>query len=561
MEDFLVSFLEILQVHLDLDRMLQESLELLVGGLGFQGGMLAVFDNSWPRVYRVGEGWLRMREGMVQRSQMEVEISRIAALCSELRRPMTLREFMEGPGAGKEELLGLHAPSLFQLPERMVILPLSDGKGVIGLVKLLGGEKTQPLEEEARDFLGLVGRKMGREIARELTLRRERKLQEELDMLRRLGGLITSELEMEKALDSVIRMSMRALGIDGCTVLVPDRKSGRVSLAHSLNPDDPKVVFAAENRPTLEFMGTASREVIEEGKAVYIEDATTDPRANNEFARRYGIKGIMGVPVVYKGEVLAGILVEEPPGRRFTPDDIRVMQGIADFAAVAIANARLYRESQEQRERSGELMRRLARVQEEERARISRELHDSMASTLLEIIYRAEALLARGGDEHLRRELQVMLQSSRSTLGELRRIITDLRPSSVEVLGLPRALAALLDRLAATYGLQLERDIQEDLPLDSLLENSLYRLVQEAMNNVCRHSGASRVQVSLRIRDGSLLLRISDNGRGFDPSSCSSGLGLGFMRERAELLGGSFHLESAPGRGTTIALMVPGARP
>ena len=373
--------------------------------------------------------------------------------------------------------------------------------------------------------------------------------------------MITSGLEVKEILSSIVEASLEIVGVSRCLVGLLDESGKRLELFYSNVADDPQIRDFFQSLKGVDDLLEGGRIVLREGRTLIVKNCLNSPLVNGPLARILDIHSLLGVPIMVQNRVIGAIQLDEPGCcHRFTPDDIRVMQGIADFAAVAIANARLYRESQEQKERSSELMRRLARVQEEERARISRELHDSMASTLLEIIYRAEALLARGGDEHLRRELQVMLQSSRSTLGELRRIITDLRPSSVEVLGLPRALAALLDRLAATYGLQLERDIQEDLPLDSLLENSLYRLVQEAMNNVCRHSGASRVQVSLRIHDGSLLLRISDNGRGFDPSSCPSGLGLGFMRERAELLGGSFHLESAPGRGTTLLLKAPISR-
>jgi signal transduction histidine kinase len=562
MDDFLVSFLEMLQVTADLDEMLERSLGLIVSRFGYRGGVLVLFDPVHPCVCKTGEGW-RGREGedglpRGAQGMAPSEIDMLARLFSGLREPTTVSGFMEENGHAAAAMPPAHRRFISGSEGRAVLVPLRHRESNIGLIKLLAGPDTPPPDGESMAFLGLAGRKMGTEAARGLVLLKEEKLVEEMGLLRRLGGIITSELALDRALDSVIRMSMQVLGIEGCTVLVPEGKSGRVSLAHSLKPDDPKVVFAAENRPTLEFMGSASREVFEEGKTVYIEDATTDPRANNEFARRHGIKGIMGVPATYKGEVLAGILVEEPPGRRFTPDDIRVMEGIADFAAVAIANARLYRESRDQKDRLGELMRRLAGAQEEERARISRELHDSMASTLLEIIYRAEALLGREeADEHLRGELQAMLQSSRSTLAELRRIITDLRPSSVEVLGLPRALATLLDRTAATYGLKMQRDIEEGLCLDSLLENSLYRLAQEALNNVCRHAAASRVEVSLRRRRGSLLLRVNDDGRGFDPAASPGGMGLIFMRERAELLGGSFRLESAPGQGTTLTLEVP----
>ena len=268
----------------------------------------------------------------------------------------------------------------------------------------------------------------------------------------------------------------------------------------------------------------------------------------------------MGVPLIYQGEVTGAIYIDEPGQyHRFTDEDIRIMEGIAAIAAIAVENARLYQESREQQERLADLMLRLARAREEERSRISRELHDSMAQTLLEIIYRAEGLLGTASGDHLQQELRGMLQSSRSSLAELRRIITDLRPSSVEVLGLSRALANLLERFAVTYHLQVDQEIDEGLQLDSLYENSLFRIVQEALSNISRHASATRVSFSLRRGEGSIRLMIRDDGSGFDPASVSGrgGLGLIFMRERAEMMGGSFEIDSQSGRGTTLTLLVP----
>jgi two-component system NarL family sensor kinase len=299
---------------------------------------------------------------------------------------------------------------------------------------------------------------------------------------------------------------------------------------------------------------------VREGKTVYVEDARSDPRANNQFAQAFGMVSVLGVPVLSFGRVIGFILIDEP-GRhhRFTDEDVRVMEGIAGFAAIAIENSRLYRESREQQERLSDLMLRLARTREDERSRISRELHDSMAQTLLEIIYRAEGLLGAEVGEHLRQELRGMLQSSRASLAELRRIITDLRPSSVEVLGLARAVSSLLDRYAVTYGLRIDKDIEEGLQLDSLYENSIFRMVQEALNNISRHAAAGRAGVSLR-RDGEAIrLEVSDDGCGCDPASASDqgGLGLIFMRERAEMMGGSFEMVSGAGRGTVLRVEVP----
>ncbi len=303
------------------------------------------------------------------------------------------------------------------------------------------------------------------------------------------------------------------------------------------------MVFVRENKLDVKFMGEAGRLLVREQEIVYIEDARSDHRTNNLFAQAFGMVSVLGVPILSSGKAIGFILTDEPGQyHRFTDEDIRIMQGIAAFAAIAVENARLYQESREQQGRLADLMLRLARAREEERSRISRELHDSMAQTLLEIIYRAEGLLGTASGDHLRQELRGMLQSSRSSLAELRRIITDLRPSSVEVLGLSRALANLLERFAVTYHLQVDPEIDEGLQLDSLYENSLFRIVQEALSNISRHASATRVSFSLRRGEGSIRLMIRDDGSGFDPASVSGrgGLGLVFMRERAEMMGGQF---------------------
>ncbi len=129
----------------------------------------------------------------------------------------------------------------------------------------------------------------------------------------------------------------------------------------------------------------------------------------------------------------------------------------------------------------------------------------------------------------------------------------------MEVLGLTRALTSLLDRFAVTYGLEVDRDIEEGLEPGSLYENSIFRMVQEALTNISRHASAGRVRVSLRREGGLIRLEVSDDGGGFDPGSAPQrgGMGLVFMRERAEMMGGTFQVDSAEGRGTVIRVEVP----
>ena len=400
---------------------------------------------------------------------------------------------------------------------------------------------------------------MGKELGRELILLKEQGLARERRVLLDIGKIIISGLDLEETLSHIVQSSMQWMRLSRCAILIVDEQD-HVNLIYASDMDDPGVVFIRENKLDVEFMGEAGRLLVREQEIVYVEDARSDPRTNNLFAQAFSMVSVLGVPILSSGKAIGFIITDEPGQyHRFTDEDIRIMQGIAAFAAIAVENARLYRESREQQGRLADLMLRLARAREEERSRISRELHDSMAQTLLEIIYRAEGLLGTASGDHLQQELRGMLQSSRSSLAELRRIITDLRPSSVEVLGLSRALANLLERFAVTYHLQVDQEIDEGLQLDSLYENSLFRIVQEALSNISRHASASRVSFSLRRGEGSIRLMIRDNGSGFDPASVSGreGLGLIFMRERGGDDGGSFAIDSQSGRGTTLTLLVP----
>jgi signal transduction histidine kinase len=194
-------------------------------------------------------------------------------------------------------------------------------------------------------------------------------------------------------------------------------------------------------------------------------------------------------------------------------------------------------------------------AQEVERKRIAGELHDSLASTLVAAKYRLEKTLGQmesgmvPGDS-----LQEVIAILGGLNKEVRRIMVDLRPAVLDDLGLLPALNWLCREFEKTYAhirVEKQADLDEK-ELAETLKTPIFRLTQEALNNAAKHSGASRVTFSLSKVGGRIVLIIRDNGRGFDPEEVSKGLGLTTMKERTELAGGQYRLESARGKGTAL---------
>jgi two-component system sensor histidine kinase UhpB len=236
------------------------------------------------------------------------------------------------------------------------------------------------------------------------------------------------------------------------------------------------------------------------------------------------------------------------PGRR-----VEVGEAGADVTDLARAfNAMLDRLEQERIE-SG---RRALSVQESERRRVARELHDEVGQTLTAMLLQVEGL-ATAVPQSAQAELDELRETARTGAEEVRRIAQRLRPEALEELGLQAAMLALLDGVAAQARLHTHHQIERDLPLNPEDELVVYRVAQEALTNVVRHAQASNVSLSLSADDGAVVLRIGDDGRGIAPELLDSSYGIRGMRERALLIGATLDVRSRLGEGTTVELVVP----
>ncbi|MEV0614252.1 sensor histidine kinase [Nonomuraea sp. NPDC050404] len=192
-------------------------------------------------------------------------------------------------------------------------------------------------------------------------------------------------------------------------------------------------------------------------------------------------------------------------------------------------------------------------AQEGERRRIARELHDEIGQSLTVVLLGLKRVVDRAPAD-LREELHGVQETVRASLDEVRQVARRLRPGVLDDLGLHAALSALASDVSQA-GIQVTRSMQHDHPdLGADVELVLYRIAQESLTNIARHARATRAELCLATEDGGLVLRVADNGRG---GAHTEGAGIRGMRERALLIGARLTLDSPPGEGTRVSLVIP----
>jgi signal transduction histidine kinase len=255
----------------------------------------------------------------------------------------------------------------------------------------------------------------------------------------------------------------------------------------------------------------------------------------------------MAIPMIVADRLIGVLDVQSPEVDRFTQDDIRVMSTLADLIAVAVENARLYQGAQE-----------IAAF--EERNRLARELHDSVSQALYGIALgtRTARILYDRDPTKVVEPLDYVMSLAEAALTEMRALIFDLRPESLDNEGLVMALTKQAQSVQARHGVKVQIDMCHEPTFAFELKEALYRIAREAMHNIVKHANASQLTLHLNHDSESILLWIEDNGKGFDTGADFPGhLGLHTMRERAERLKGEFSIESTPGQGTRITVRIP----
>src|SRR4051794_11663997 len=350
---------------------------------------------------------------------------------------------------------------------------------------------------------------------------------------------IASEHEVEPVLQRLVHSARELAGARYAALGIPDGDGAFASFITSGMSDE--LIAAMGPLPRTHGMLGAMLASPEPHRT---DDITADPRFRGWWPRAHPqMRSFLGVPIVARGCIIGALyLTEKADGTTFSAADQRLIELLAAHAAIAIENARLHERSRE-----------LSII--EERNRLARELHDSVTQRLFGVALAAESaqtLLERDRGKAAE-ELQRVSELARGAMEELRAVVFELRPGSLEAEGLATVLRKHVEVLRRVYGQAITLKVHDVPRLKPDVATQTLRIAQEALGNALRHSGATCITVSLC---GSTLT-VADNGCGFDPDGPEvrgQRLGLTSMRERATEMGGTLTITSTLGEGTTVEL-------
>lgn len=262
---------------------------------------------------------------------------------------------------------------------------------------------------------------------------------------------------------------------------------------------------------------------------------------------------LIHLPLTYQAEHLGElILAPRAAGESFSTADMNLLNIIAGQAGFAVNNLRLTQDLQRSREK-------LVTAQEEERRRLRRDLHDGLGPTLASLSHRLDnaADLVKSDPDQSTQLLRELKGQVKETVAEIRRLVYALRPPVLDEFGLVSALREHVAPYSGPNGMSVSFDVTEPMPpLPAAVEVAAYRIVMEALTNIVQHAQATQCGIEIKVDENSLLLEVSDNGKGL-ASKSHSGVGLASMRERAAELGGETFIESIPSGGTRVRARLP----
>lgn len=474
-----------------------------------------------------------------------------------------------------QETVGEHLDTTFHDVRSWLGVPLAVKDSVLGMLILSHNEPDRYGAEHSRLAMTFANQ-VAVAIENAHLYREAERRADEAEMLFDVQQAINRRLDEEGVLQLIADGARRLTDAQGAVIFLLEENSAREEWLHVA------VVSGEQARPAegmrLPLAGSLVEEAIRAQNTLRVDNAPADPHVQADPRRRQllesgKVQSLLVAPLVTDSGPLGAISLSDKrrparaggsmggPGPQtgpFNRADRQLLMLLASSAAVGLENARLYREVQQTAVR-------------EERSRLARDLHDSVTQSLYSLTLFTEAArqMMEEADEGavptaLAHHLQRIGEIGQQSLKEMRLLVYELRPPVLAELGLISALRQRLEAVEGRAGVDARLIVGELVSLSPRLEEALYRITQEALNNILKHAQASAVTVSLRLQDESLsgrqfLLKVEDDGVGFEPERTaeSAGQGLRSIRERASALGATVDIASKLGVGTRLTICGP----
>lgn len=390
---------------------------------------------------------------------------------------------------------------------------------------------------------------------------RLQKLVHRLSTLNSMSVALNRSLDLETILANALDHTLKLTAMEAGAIYLIDEHTRELELAAHKGISREVARVAVNLGLSANFCAAADQA----GEPLVVEDTSRYARGAKAALLADKMRSMVRVPFKSSGGLLGIICLGSGSDRNFSDAKIELLNSVGNQIAAAVQNARLYRELQRKERMRGELLQKVITAQEEERKRIARELHDQTSQALAALMVAvgtAATQSAEGVD--VSESLARMRALAVDTLEEVHRLIFDLRPTLLDDLGLMAAMRWYAETRLGEAGVKVRVELAgEERRLAPQMETALYRVVQEAVNNVANHSGAQNFTLTFVLKTDSVTIMMIDDGWGFDMAELARsrdrkrGLGLMGMKERVELLGGTFAVYSELGGGTKITIDVP----
>ncbi|UCC52981.1 MAG: GAF domain-containing sensor histidine kinase [Anaerolineaceae bacterium] len=424
---------------------------------------------------------------------------------------------------------------------RLAISPLLSRGIVLGAIFVTTREQ-KIFSEQDIALLTSIGGQIGLAIEGSRLFEAEQHRTEQFRLISAVGRRFSSILDIDKVLAHVVRLIQQTFGYYHVAIGLIEGDEVVYRMGAGPLWDDPAFDFM----PARLKVGQegVSGWVAGTGQPMLVPDVSREPRYVLMHGSR--CRSELIVPVIAKGRVIGVLDIQSDHLNDFDDTDLAVIQALGNQAAIAIENARLYEQAQQ-----------LAVM--EERARLARDLHDAVTQSIYSLTLLAAAGLRMidNGDSQQIRDNQIRIDDiAQQALQEMRLLVFELRPSELKELGLIGALERRLEVVERRAGIEARLQADESMSLPYDLEEELYRIAQEALNNALKHARASAVFVRIQLQDRTVNMTIHDDGRGFEPLAIGDkgGLGLQNMQERADKINADITVSAAPGAGTIVSV-------